>query len=162
MPFKNQNFVIVHYNHSVVIWPITTPVLLNLIANLIIQQHAASTVQFCISATAFLHKLKGLHDPTNSKALQGLMRTRSKHTALALPIIFLLLNSMASLPTICSPYEVRCFTYACSFSILCLAQSSRLQSTKYTTASHNIPFQAIEVRFKTYQVRIIIPHSKSH
>lgn len=72
-------FFRVHHNHSVVTWPIATPVLLNFIAYLSIHQQAVSTVQL-YSAIAFFHKLKGLQDPNNnfliSKALQGLKRTK--------------------------------------------------------------------------------------
>lgn len=72
-------FFRVHHNHSVVTWPIATPVLLNVIAYLSIHQQAVSTVQL-YSAIAIFHILKGLQDPNNnfliSKALQGLKRTK--------------------------------------------------------------------------------------
>lgn len=100
-------------------WPITTPVLLNFIAYLSTHQHAVSTIQLYISAISFFHTLKGLQDTTNNiliiKALQGLKRTKSTTENLRCPIAFkIMLKTMASLPTICSPYEVQLFT--CAFS----------------------------------------------
>lgn len=163
---KFQNFVRLRYNHSVVIRPITTHVLLNFIAYLSIQQHAASTVQLYISAIAFFHKLKGLQDPTNnfliSKALQDLKRTRSTTQDSRCPITFhILLKITASLPTICSPYEVKLFSCAFSLAYFALLRVGECTVTSYTTTSHHIQFQGIEVRSRTNQVRITILHSKT-
>lgn len=164
---KFQSFLKVHYNQSIVTWPIPATVLLNFIADLSIHQHAPSTVQLYISAIAFYHKLQGFNDPTNNflitKALHGLKRSRGRVEDLRRPITFnIMVKIMASLPAICSsPYEVKLFTCAFSLAYFALLRVGECTFTGDNTNAHFIRFQGIQIQPHMNQVQVTIPHSKT-
>lgn len=117
------------------IWPVPHYDLINFIAHLSVSGQSPSTVSTYVSAISYLHKIRGMSDPTKlfiiGKMIEGLKRKKSKTDARSPITLNLLHQLIPALSSVCSSqYESVMFKAAFS-----LAFHAFLRVGEFTAAS---------------------------